>query len=69
MALFAPEQNLLPQNSPLNSDHVLMFDSDLLGAQNLWRPNLTLSSVLQMVARLLSARSDFTSVNKLKIKI
>lgn len=54
MALFAPQHNLLSQNSPLNSDHVLMLDFDLFGAQKLWRLNLMLGSGLQMASRLLS---------------
>lgn len=68
-ALCAPERNLLSHKSPLNSDHAARFDFDLFGVQKLWRPNPTFSSVLHMAARLLSAPSDFTSVNILKIKI
>lgn len=63
-ALFAPEHNLAHQNSTLNHDPVLMFVFDLLEAQKLWRPNIMLSSVLQMAARQQSARSDLTTANK-----
>lgn len=58
----ASRHNLAPWNSTLNPEPPTpMFNSDLCGAQELWRLILVLLSVMQMAARPQSARFDFTA--------